>query len=97
MQYFVKAYSKVPHRYHSYIALNVVDLYSFHPPSRITDLGAVALGLVALADSYKEAEVEVRFGRIMRAISIVDEDSAAHIKEYYLESGSGKRELNECF
>jgi hypothetical protein len=97
MQYFVKAYNKVPHRYHNYIALNVIDLYSFHPPSKIADLGAVALGLVGLADSYKEADVEVRFGRIMRAISIVDRDSAEHIQECYLDSGSGKRELNECF
>jgi hypothetical protein len=84
MQYFVKVHNKVPHTYHSYIALNVVHLHSFHSPGKIVDLGAVALGLVALADSYKEADVEVRFARIMRAISIVDEETAAHIKEFYL-------------
>lgn len=53
MQYFVKVNNKVPHRYHNYIALNVVDLFSFHSPSKITDLGAVALGLVKLSESYK--------------------------------------------
>jgi signal recognition particle receptor subunit beta len=84
MQYFVKVNNKVPHRYHNYIALNVVDLHSFYSPSKITDLGAVALGLVGLAESYKEADVEARFGKIMRAISIVDEDSAAHIQQFYL-------------
>ncbi len=57
MEYFVKASNKVPHRYHNYIALNVVDLHSFYAPSKIVDLGAVALGLVALAESYKETDV----------------------------------------
>lgn len=72
MQYFVKISNKIPHRYHNYVALNVVDLFSFHSPSKSLDLGAIALGLVGLADSYKETDVEVRFARIMRAITIVD-------------------------
>jgi hypothetical protein len=57
MEYFVKVNNKIPHRYHNYMALNVVDLHSFYAPSKIIDLGAVALGLVALAESYKEANV----------------------------------------
>lgn len=57
MEYFVKVNNKIPHRYHNYIALNVVDLHSFFAPSKIIDLGAIALGLVALAESYKESDV----------------------------------------
>lgn len=72
MQYFVKVYSKIPHRYHNYIALIVVDLFSFYTLSKIIDIGSVVLGLVALSESYRESNVEVRFEKIMRAIEIVD-------------------------
>lgn len=84
MQYFVKVSGKVPHRYHNYMALNVVDLFSFHSPTKITDLGAITLGLVKIAEAYKEADVDLRFERIMKALVIVDGDSAAHIKDCYI-------------
>jgi hypothetical protein len=72
MQYFVKVSSKIPHRYHNYIALIVVDLFSFYTLSKVIDMGSVVLGLVALSESYRENNVEVRFERIMRAIEIID-------------------------
>lgn len=83
MQYFVKANGKIPHRYHNYIAIIVIDLFSFFTLSKITELGAVVLGLVTLADSYRENDVEVRFLRIMKAIEIVDNDSAEYIRKYH--------------
>jgi hypothetical protein len=57
MQYFVKVNNKVPHRYHNYVALNIVDLFSFYSPAKAIDLGAIALGLVGLSESYKEDDV----------------------------------------
>lgn len=72
IQYFVKVNSKIPHRYHNYIALIVVDLFSFYTLSKVIDIGSVVLGLVALSESYRESNVEVRFEKIMRAIEIVD-------------------------
>lgn len=72
MQYFVKVSSKIPHRYHNYIALIVVDLFSFYTVSKVIDVGAVVLGLIGLSESYRELNVEVRFDRIMKAIAIID-------------------------
>jgi len=48
MEYFVKAHHKIPHRYHNYIALITVDLFSFHTLTKTIDIGATCLGLITL-------------------------------------------------
>jgi hypothetical protein len=57
MQYFVKVSNKIPHRYHNYLVIIVVDLFSFYTISKITDLGAIGLGLVGISESYRETDV----------------------------------------
>jgi len=46
MEYIVKAHSKLTHKYHNYIALIVVDLFSFYSINKILDIGATCLGLM---------------------------------------------------
>lgn len=48
VEYFLKAQSKLPQRYHFYLALLIVDLYSFTKVEKICELGAVCLGVVDL-------------------------------------------------
>lgn len=48
MEYIVKAHGKLTNKYHNYIALIVVDLFSFYSMSKILDIGATCLGLISL-------------------------------------------------
>jgi hypothetical protein len=56
MEYFVKVNHKIPHRYHNYLAIIVVDLFSYYSLPKVVDLGSITLGLIHMADSYKEPD-----------------------------------------
>lgn len=57
----------------------MVDLFSYYSLPKIVDLGSITLGLIQIADSYREPDYEVRFTNIIKALKIVDEDSATYI------------------
>jgi hypothetical protein len=46
IEYFIKTQGRLPQKYHFYLALICVDLYSFTQVSKVVDVGAVSLGLV---------------------------------------------------
>ena len=52
MEYFVKYYQKIPNKYHNYIVLSVVQLYSYYTLGKIIDIGAITLGLIGMAEQY---------------------------------------------
>lgn len=56
MEYFVKVNHKIPHRYHNYLAIIVVDLFSYYSLPKIVDLGSITLGLIQMADSYRDPD-----------------------------------------
>lgn len=49
MEYFVKYYQKIPNKYHNYVVLAVVHLYSYYTLGKIVDIGAITLGIMDLA------------------------------------------------
>jgi hypothetical protein len=46
MEFIVKAHGKLTHKYHNYVVLIVVDLFSFYNLNKILDVGATCLGLI---------------------------------------------------
>ena len=49
MENFLKYYQKLPNKYHNYIALCVVSLYSYYTLGKIIEIGAITLGLMGLS------------------------------------------------
>jgi len=54
MEYFVKYYKKIPNKYHNYLVLSVVHLYSYYTLGKIMDIGAITLGIMNLSEQYYE-------------------------------------------
>jgi len=50
MEYFVKYQQKIPNKYHNYIVITVVHLYSYYTLGKILDIGAITLGLIGLSE-----------------------------------------------
>ena len=48
IEYFLKSQGRLPQKYHFYVCLILVDLYSFIKVEKVIELGAVALGVVNL-------------------------------------------------
>lgn len=72
MEYFVKSNNKIPHKYHNYIAISVVELFSFFGINKVLDIGATCLGVISLIEYYYEPDLQLKYERLIKIMEIVD-------------------------
>lgn len=100
MEYFVKKHGKLPQKYHYYLVINVLELFNHVQMSRLLDVGAISVGLMALADWYHEPNGQKRLRNILKVMAIVDEEAYNFNQEHYLQGDKApqsSRELSESY